>query len=91
MSEKFKTRMVTKEERYDYENFCDLCKQKIEPVDPHKRNNFELKWDMGTSYPESGNGITKKVDLCIECREKLFTWLNRKDVKSKRQNGSIDL
>jgi len=75
MSEKFKTRMITKEERYDYECFCDWCKKKIEPIDCYRRNTFELEWEIGTSYPECGNGTTKKVDLCIECREKLFTWL----------------
>jgi hypothetical protein len=81
MTEKFKTKMVMKEERYDYECFCDLCKQKIEPIDSYRRNNFELRWDIGTSYPECGIGITKKVDLCVECREKLFAWLKSQGCK----------
>jgi hypothetical protein len=58
--------------------WCDWCKKEIpDPRYTHNYevNDFELSWRTGESYPECGSGEIKKVELCDDCKEKLFNWL----------------
>jgi hypothetical protein len=62
----------------DIQYYCDWCKKIIpDPRYTHnfEVNDFELRWRTGKNYPECGFGETKKVELCDECKEKLFNWL----------------
>jgi hypothetical protein len=69
--------------------WCDWCGKEI--VDPggYEVDEFQLYWRTGENYGTDGSwGVTKKVDLCNACRDRLFNFLEEN--KCKVQNNKWD-
>jgi hypothetical protein len=54
---------------------CDWCGKEVETPDRFMTNDFKLEFITGSCYPEGGDSLIKRVDLCFVCREKLLELL----------------
>lgn len=79
----FETKLA--EVKYNYKTFCDWCGTQITGGRSinwdYNKDDFTLSWEWGDSYPEGGSGEEINVDLCLSCRNKLFSWLKSQGCK----------
>lgn len=54
---------------------CDICR-KTSKLSGYEFEEVEVKYNIGSRYPDGGMGTLTEVDLCPDCfNEKLIPWL----------------
>jgi len=56
-------------------NLCDKCNEKIQNGS-YDAFLFELEYNTGDSYPTSGSGEKKEMELCDRCADNCIQLLN---------------
>lgn len=85
--------IVTKTEKklidVTVENYslCDKCNEEI-IVHGYDAFECELKYKIGTSYPDGGNSEDKEMELCQKCAINLFQLLKENNYRITEKETS---
>ena len=78
----YSTEMV--ERKYVSKEICDWCGEEVEKEGYYEINDFILEYQTGECCDGDSWGEKIEVDLCFECREKLFDKLKEIGININR-------